>query len=896
MSYRYSSPSLQSNQKKTDQICTLKMVMVISTPTSQLPVVDITSNNSNVKINSHAVDTYQNNNDSTHQNQNQSKNEDGCCCLNPSEMTVVSNGIQPDDTHITTKTITTDADTYQFLVLDSGPIIKRFYSTTTAGSHSSSSNNGLWNSSTTNANSTTTTRIWEKAKCIYTVPAVINEIRDANARQYLQSLPFEMIVREPQTTSVQHMIQFAKLTGDYPSLSHTDLQVLALLYDLELIGCRGNTSHIRTIPKRTLGLGKIQSLNKNPNNHKIDTTTATATTTASQVVMSANSDCINLNDRDMNTIAVAEVEQETTTATTSATATVTNILEEKDYIIEVDDDDDDDDETYTLSNENDASNDIHESNEECETVPSNRDNVSTTATQPQNHAPKSWASILSPSATSQTATIPTPTTTTQNSIPVLSSATHNPGQPKFPPEELSNRTRNKSRQYNDSSCDVARDGGQFSDASEDDSDNDWSDDDDDDDDEGRVEHYDTNDTLARELQSDFPSLAAAASTAALSVPYDDRDDKTRSEVENDEINIHDDTNTVETTCSEERKLKSLQPISKSGKMYNSFTKYKDLMKPKQKGSSRKEAGSLQALYTPTTLDESDNGKVLCDEPITTPNHFGSRIIGTSSGCNGPMDNDFDDDGEGWITTTKDISKMKAAGIFDPSRKLIDNNGLATNNTSNKNDGPHISQRAACVTTDFAMQNVILQMNLELLSLDGIRVRKLKNWVTRCGACYTVYTNTDTNNVVGPLGKRLFCEKCGSDLMQRIAASVDSKTGRLRLHLSKKYQYNLRGTKFSLPKPGSGNRFHGDLLLREDQLLMGAWNQKLKMISGGKARDAAQSIFGRDIATNVGCHANAVSMDDIRVGFGRHNPNAAKGRERRGKKKKSVNTACGLRRY
>jgi RNA-binding protein NOB1 len=39
-------------------------------------------------------------------------------------------------------------------------------------------------------------------------------------------------------------------------------------------------------------------------------------------------------------------------------------------------------------------------------------------------------------------------------------------------------------------------------------------------------------------------------------------------------------------------------------------------------------------------------------------------------------------------------------------------------------------------------------------------------------------------------------------MQRIAASVDGKTGRLKLHLKKNYRQNLRGTKFSLPKAGS----------------------------------------------------------------------------------------------
>ena len=161
-------------------------------------------------------------------------------------------------------------------------------------------------------------------------------------------------------------------------------------------------------------------------------------------------------------------------------------------------------------------------------------------------------------------------------------------------------------------------------------------------------------------------------------------------------------------------------------------------------------------------------------------------------------------------------------------------------------------------------------------------------------------------------------------MQRISASVGGKTGRLKLHFSKRKQgrhHSTRGTKFSLPKPGSGNRFKGDLLLREDQLLSGAWNQKLKINSGKKHQTSrSQSIFGSDIASSVGCNVRSISSasfggkgwstsantssagfglstDDIKVGFGaRKNPNAAKGRERRGKKKKSSDRACGMRRY
>merc|ERR1712176_1368208 len=99
------------------------------------------------------------------------------------------------------------------------------------------------------------------------------------------------------------------------------------------------------------------------------------------------------------------------------------------------------------------------------------------------------------------------------------------------------------------------------------------------------------------------------------------------------------------------------------------------------------------------------------------------------------------------------------------------------------------------------------------------------------------------------------------------------------------------------------------------------NQKVKINSGRKYQTSkSHSMFGRDIASSVGCNVRSTSSatfggkgwasssntssagfgfnaDDIRVGFGaRKNPNAAKGRERRDKKKKSRDRACGMRRY
>ena len=247
----------------------------------------------------------------------------------------------------------------------------------------------------------------------------------------------------------------------------------------------------------------------------------------------------------------------------------------------------------------------------------------------------------------------------------------------------------------------------------------------------------------------------------------------------------------------------------------------------------------------------------------------------------------DDDGEGWVTSTRDIQNMKASGSLQ-----LHSSRHGKSFKPKKDNGPPISQRAACATTDFAMQNVILQMNLELLSVDGVRVRRLKTWVTRCGACFTIYGGNDQK---GKQGNRLFCDKCGSNALQRVSASVDRSSGRLKLHMKKNYQYNTRGTKFALPKAGKGNKYEGDLLFAEDQLMYGAWGQKVRK---GKSKSSCQSIFGSDLASDLGCHTDLTKRDDIKVGFGRRNPNSSKfGRERRGKKKKNTtDKACGLRRY
>ena len=66
------------------------------------------------------------------------------------------------------------------------------------------------------------------------------------------------------------------------------------------------------------------------------------------------------------------------------------------------------------------------------------------------------------------------------------------------------------------------------------------------------------------------------------------------------------------------------------------------------------------------------------------------------------------------------------GSFDHgriSRKEV------TNNTVDR------SRYAACCTSDYAMQNVLLQMKLQVISYDNKLITRLKSWTRRCRDCF-----------------------------------------------------------------------------------------------------------------------------------------------------------------
>lgn len=173
------------------------------------------------------------------------------------------------------------------------------------------------------------------------------------------------------------------------------------------------------------------------------------------------------------------------------------------------------------------------------------------------------------------------------------------------------------------------------------------------------------------------------------------------------------------------------------------------------------------------------------------------------------------DSEGWITPSN-IEKQKAKDLNASTVPIPENSTM----------------QVATITTDFAMQNVLLQVGLNLLSPSLQRIRTIRTYILRCHGCF---------QKVKDMSKQ-FCPRCGKPTLTRVSCSTNQK-GEFKIHLKKNMQWNHRGDRFSIPKPvpgasnGKVGRSRGggkggwgqELILAEDQ------KEYLRAMSGGSRR-------------------------------------------------------------
>ncbi|KAL3280598.1 hypothetical protein HHI36_003830 [Cryptolaemus montrouzieri] len=147
--------------------------------------------------------------------------------------------------------------------------------------------------------------------------------------------------------------------------------------------------------------------------------------------------------------------------------------------------------------------------------------------------------------------------------------------------------------------------------------------------------------------------------------------------------------------------------------------------------------------------------------------------------------DDDDDDSGWITPSNIAAAKKQLQSEEIEEKEV---------------------KVACMTTDFAMQNVLKQLNLNVSALDGRMIKQLRTFILRCYSCFK------TTSVM----TKQFCPKCGNDTLKKVAVSLD-ENGKMQIHINAKRPLTARGKKYSLPRIKGGKHPNNPILVADQPM-------------------------------------------------------------------------------
>ncbi|EFA03398.1 RNA-binding protein NOB1 [Tribolium castaneum] len=200
------------------------------------------------------------------------------------------------------------------------------------------------------------------------------------------------------------------------------------------------------------------------------------------------------------------------------------------------------------------------------------------------------------------------------------------------------------------------------------------------------------------------------------------------------------------------------------------TKIKD-----RPGETNEETDEIEKLQQKFETIECADEETSEDHDVLVPVDDASDISGSNS-------DEDDDDDSGWITPSN-VSQAKK----QVNSQLIEEK--------------HV--KIACMTTDFAMQNVLKQMNLNVAALDGRMIKQLRTYILRCYACFK------TTSIM----TKKFCPKCGLNTLKKVAVSLN-EDGKLQIHINAKRPLTARGKKFSLPRM-KGGKHPNNPILAED---------------------------------------------------------------------------------
>ncbi|WWD22743.1 hypothetical protein CI109_107236 [Kwoniella shandongensis] len=276
--------------------------------------------------------------------------------------------------------------------------------------------------------------------------------------------------------------------------------------------------------------------------------------------------------------------------------------------------------------------------------------------------------------------------------------------------------------------------------------------------------------------------------------------------------------------------------------------------------------SIEQVLLDSEAPTEQQEEVDVDAPTTTDNTQSADSVIDQSTEDQTQDQEEEDESDGgeWINPANlTTHRSRDLGLITPS-------GSAAKPPA-----------VACMTGDFAVQNILLGMGLGLVGEGGKKISKVKSWVLRCHACFKICKDSS----------KRFCPSCGNATLMRTTVTTDSKTGKQSLHLKKNFQYHTRGTIYSIPDPKMGRskgqvKGGSGLILREDQR---EWSDAVRHQDIKKEKEERRAAKGvlkgwndpdwlpEIISVGMSGKGRSGGGGMPSIGHGRKNPNQAKKR-------------------
>ena len=238
----------------------------------------------------------------------------------------------------------------------------------------------------------------------------------------------------------------------------------------------------------------------------------------------------------------------------------------------------------------------------------------------------------------------------------------------------------------------------------------------------------------------------------------------------------------------------------------------------QMGGSIKADLSIPGFYLPR------NDKKNSVEERKTSKKFGddeTSINDVKQGANNDViDETKNADEADDVSKSIEILQLDPVVVSNPG-SVKEEEGYADDGSSSDDEGGWITPstlrewskdaagevKVACMTRDFAMQNVLKKLNLHIASVDGKLIRSLRSYVLRCHACFEI-TKIMTKQ---------FCPKCGNKTLKRVPVEL-GPDGSMKMFFSKNPRVlNPKGLQHSLPLPRGGKHANNPILVEDQRL-------------------------------------------------------------------------------